>query len=117
MKAYKSVIKAALADGYSVRIDQGEGDAHIHCAGYRDAVEAVEAVEESWILVVRPHNTKPGKWVLVGQLYCVLDFQGADDESICDWLCNRDDSIKNWADRWWDAYKVDNSYAGPEVTK
>lgn len=112
MKAYKSVIKAALADGYSVHVDQGEGDKPVKCGGYLAAVDAVEAVEEAWILVVRP-SVNVGKWVKVASLYVIWGWGMADDETIADWHCHRDPDIKNWADRWSDAYYDDNSFAGP----
>ena len=112
MKAYKSVIKSALAEGLQIHVDYS-GEEIVKCgSSYKAAVDAVEAVDESWILVVKPSTKNPGKWVRVAALYCVHDWQADDNESIADWLCNRDDNVKNWADRWFDAYEADNSYVG-----
>lgn len=112
MKAYKSVIKAALSDGYTCHIDQGEGEI-VKTTGYQDAVDAVEAVEESWILVVSPSKKNAGKWVRHAALYVIWGWGMDDEETVADWHCNKDPEVRNWADRWSDAYYADNSFAGP----
>ena len=112
MKAYKSVLKCALADGYIIAIDQGEGEI-IKCGGsYKQAVEAIEAVGESWILVVQT-RPQPKEWVRVAALYVIWGGGMADDETIADWYCDKDPAVKNWADRWSEAYYADSSFAGP----
>ena len=112
MKAYKSVIRSAIASGYHVHIDDCEEV--IRCGtSYHAAVEAIEAVEESWILVRRPMAyTPPGEFPVVASLY-VIPFDGMDDaETVADWAVDKDDSVKNWADRWYACYDADNSFCG-----
>lgn len=109
MKAYRSAIKSALASGKQVHVDYD--DEIIKCgSSFQQAVDAVEAIESCWILVVSPSTKNPGKWVRHAALYCIPELD--DDESIADYLCNKDPDIKNWADKWFAAYCADSTFAG-----
>ena len=120
MKAYKSVIKSAIASGYHVHINDGEEV--IRCGDtYRAAVEAVESVEESLILVRRPVAfMAPGEWPTVARLNVARGgwYDIPDEETVVDWGVDNSrfrtnvKSGKNWADRWYAAYDADNSFCG-----
>ena len=113
MKAYKSVIKTAIASGYHVHINDG-GELLVRCGdSYQAAVDVVESVEQSWIHVRRPvAYTPPGQYPEVAVLMVIPGYGMADDETVADWVVDKDDNVKNWADQWFDAYNDNNSYYG-----
>ena len=110
MKAYKSVIKSAIASGYHVHINDGEEI--VRCGdSYKAAIDAAESVEESWILVRRPvAYTPPSEFPTVARLFVILDTD--DEETVADWGVDNDPEVKNWADRWSDAYYANTSFCG-----
>ena len=82
MKAYKHLVKHALALGHTCSVWDGEEWQVKRSTGYKEIVEAVESVEEAEI-VIRDIEGNKEAWVLVGA------FGLADDETVMDYSDNK----------------------------
>jgi hypothetical protein len=76
MKAYKSLVKFALANNAKVSVHDGEEWAVKKSTKYSDIIDAIESVESAE-LRIRDANDEPIGWALI-----IPDL--ADDETVAD---------------------------------
>lgn len=105
MKAHISLIKSALATGPVTFLTFCGRNDVVTTTTFQDTVDIIEDLEECWVEI---QHQVDGKLAVLANVYVVHD---GDDDTIADYLCNRDGS-DNWADRWFDAYQNDSTYAG-----
>jgi hypothetical protein len=82
MKAYKSLIKYVLSDGYTISVWDGEEWQVKRSNSYKAIVEAVESVDEASLRIRNTEGVLIG-WALVSD---AVDL--ADDETIIDYSDN-----------------------------
>lgn len=92
MKAYKHLVKYALAQGNTVSVWDGEEWQVKRSSGYKAIVEAIESVEEAEIVIRDKAGDKLG-WALVSA------FGLADDETVIDF------TITEFTDQWNESYE------------
>ena len=102
MKAYKSLIKFALAKGYALHVHDGEE--RVICKGYQNAVDVIESVDESTLSIVDREKNADGKYVRRGWAKIVLG--NDDNELVADYSDNK------LVNQWFNNYYADNSYCG-----
>lgn len=79
MKAYKYLVKAALADGHSVSVWDGEEWQVKRGTGYKAIVAAIESVEEAQLRIrLGTDDNRVIGWALV------IPFGMEDDETVAD---------------------------------
>ena len=93
MKAYKHLIKFALAQGHTVSVWDGEEWQVSRSTGYKSINDAVESVEEAQ-LRIRDKDGKEVGWALVSA------FGLDDDETVMDY------TITPMMTSWEEAYNV-----------
>lgn len=88
MKAYKHLIKHALAQGHTCSVWDGEEWQVSHSTKYQNIIEAIESVEEAQIKIRIPSYGNLVAWALVSA------FGLADDETVMDHADNK--FMENW---------------------
>jgi hypothetical protein len=88
MKAYKHLVKHALALDYTCSVYDGEEWQVRRSKGYKQIIEAIESVEEA-SMIIRDIEGNKEAWVLVGA------FGLADDETVMDHSDNK--FMQDWS--------------------
>lgn len=87
MKAYKHLVRYALANGANVSVFDGEIWEVNRSTDYQTIIDCIESVEEAQ-LEIRGHEGNPLGWVRVSA------FGLADDETVVDYTVN--DFMNEW---------------------
>lgn len=82
MKAYKHLVKHALAQGHTISVWDGEEWQVKRSVAYKEIVDAIESVEEAEMTIRNIEGNKEA-WVLIGA------FGLADDETVMDHSDNK----------------------------
>lgn len=82
MKAYKHLVKHALAQGHTISVWDGEEWQLKRSTSYKEIVDAIESVEEAEMTIRNIEGNKEA-WVLIGA------FGLADDETVMDHSDNK----------------------------
>jgi hypothetical protein len=82
MKAYKHLVKHALAQGHTISVWDGEEWQVKRSTSYKEIVDAIESVEEAE-MTIRDIEGNKEAWVLIGA------FGLADDETVMDHSDNK----------------------------
>jgi hypothetical protein len=88
MKAYKHLVKHALAQGHTISVWDGEEWQVRRSVAYQEIVDAIESVEEAEITIRDIEGNKEA-WVLIGA------FGLADDETVMDHSDNK--FMQDWS--------------------
>jgi hypothetical protein len=88
MKAYKHLVKHALAQGHTISVWDGEEWQVKRSVAYQEIVDAIESVEEAEITIRDIEGNKEA-WVLIGA------FGLADDETVMDHSDNK--FMQDWS--------------------
>ncbi len=88
MKAYKHLVKDALAQGHTISVWDGEEWQVRRSVAYQEIVDAIESVEEAEITIRDIEGNKEA-WVLIGA------FGLADDETVMDHSDNK--FMQDWS--------------------
>jgi hypothetical protein len=88
MKAYKHLVKHALAKGHTCSVYDGEEWQVRRSTDHKKIVEAIESVEEA-SMVIRDIEGNKEAWVLISA------FGLADDETVMDHSDNK--FMQNWS--------------------
>jgi len=89
MKAYKHLVKHALAQGHTVSVWDGEEWQVSHSTKYQNIIEAIESVEEANVVIqLATYGDRLG-WALV------IPFGLEDDETVADYTCT--EFMENWS--------------------
>lgn len=88
MKAYKHLVKYALAQGHTISVWDGEEWQVSHSTKYQKIVDAIESVEEAQIKIRVPEYGNLVAWVLISA------YGLADDETVIDYSDN--DFMTKW---------------------
>jgi hypothetical protein len=88
MKAYKHLVKHALAKGHTISVWDGEEWQVRRSVAYQEIVDAIESVEEAEITIRDIEGNKEA-WVLIGA------FGLADDETVMDHSDNK--FMQDWS--------------------
>jgi hypothetical protein len=88
MKAYKHLVKHALAKGHTISVWDGEEWQVRRSVAYQEIVGAIESVEEAEITIRDIEGNKEA-WVLIGA------FGLADDETVMDHSDNK--FMQDWS--------------------
>jgi hypothetical protein len=79
MKAYKHLIKHAIATGHNVTVWDGEENQVLHGTAYKAIIDAIESVDMAEVLIYDAAKKRVG-WA---QIISSLD----DDETVADYTC------------------------------
>jgi len=93
-KAYIDLIDHALAEGYTLRVDDytGDEDDIIDCGTDRQlAIDSIEAVEEAVLLIYTPEGDFTS-WALI------IPYNSQPEETLADF------GVNPWMDDWFDDY-------------
>lgn len=82
MKAYKHLVKYALAQGYNISVWDGEEWQVSHSNKYQNIIDAIESVEEAQIKIRIPEYGTLIAWALI------IPFGLEDDETVADYSDN-----------------------------
>ena len=82
MKAYKHLVKYALAQGYNISVWDGEEWQVSHSNKYQSIIDAIESVEEAQIKIRIPEYGTLIAWALI------IPFGLEDDETVADYSDN-----------------------------
>lgn len=93
MKAYKHLVKYALAQGYNISVWDGEEWQVSHSTGYQSIIDAIESVEEANIVIRVPEYGNRVAWALI------IPFGLEDDETVADYGDNE------FMQKWWSHYE------------
>lgn len=94
MKAYKHLVKHALAQGCTISVDDGGDElALVLSTSYKAIIEAIEAVEQAQIMI-RDQARKSTGWALI------IPFGLEDDETVAD------HTITPFMDNWAELYEA-----------
>jgi len=94
MKAYKHLVKFALAQGHVISVWDGEEWQVKRSNHYKDIIDAIESVEEAELRIRSTEATNGGL-----TLVWVSAFGLADDETVVDYYDNK------FMQEWEEAYK------------
>ena len=89
MKAYKHLVKHALALGHNCSVWDGEEWQVSHSSKYQNIIEAIESVEEANLVIRLAVGGERIGWAQV--IPCGLE----DDETVVDYICS--DFMENWS--------------------
>jgi hypothetical protein len=87
MKAYKHLVRFALAAGHNVSVFDGEEWATDKSTDYQEIIEAIESVEEAQLVINATADIRMA-WARVSA------FGLADDETVVDYTVN--DFMNSW---------------------
>ena len=93
MKAYKHLVKYALAQGCNIGVRCGEEWQVSHSTGYQNIIDAIESVEEANIVMRIPEYGNRVAWALI------IPFGLEDDETVADYSDNE------FMQEWWSHYE------------
>ena len=93
MKAYKHLVKFALAQGHVISVWDGEEWQVTHCSKYQKIIYAIESVEEAELKIRSADLDDLITWVRVSA------FGLADDETVVDYYDNK------FMQEWEEAYE------------
>ena len=93
MKAYRHLVRHALAKGQQVSVFDGEEWAVKRSNKFGEIVAGIEAVEEAQIRIYPPDAPGCSGWALVSA------YGLEDDETVMDWSDN------DWMDQWFESYE------------
>lgn len=89
MKAYKHLVKYALADGHVISVWDGEEWQVSHSASYQNIIDAIESVEEANVVIRVPTYGNRVAWALV------MAYGLEDDETVADYGDN--EYMQKWS--------------------
>lgn len=93
MKAYKHLVKHALALGHTCSVWDGEEWQVSHSRKYQNIIEAIESVEEANVVIRVPTYGNRVAWALV------IPYGLEDDETVADYTDNE------FMENWWSEYE------------
>lgn len=93
MKAYKHLVKHALAQNYIISVWDGEEWQVSHSNKYQSIIDAIESVEEANIVIRIPEYNNRVAWALI------IPFGLEDDETVVDYSDNE------FMQQWWSQYE------------
>lgn len=82
MKAYKHLVKYALAQGHVISVWDGEEWQVGHSTKYQNIIDAIESVEEANVVIRIPEYGNRVAWALV------IPYGLEDDETVADYSDN-----------------------------
>ena len=88
MKAYKHLVKYALAQGYNISVWDGEEWQVSHSNKYQSIIDAIESVEEAQIKIRIPEYGALVAWALI------IPYGLEDDETVAD--CTDNKFMTDW---------------------
>lgn len=88
MKAYKHLVKHALAQGHNCSVWDGEEWQVSHSTKYQKIIEAIESVEEANLVIRLAVGGERMGWAQI------IPYGLADDETVVDYICS--DFMENW---------------------
>ena len=94
MKAYKHLVKYALAQGHVISVWDGEEWQVSHCSKYQKIIDAIESVEEAELKIRSADLDDLITWVRVSA------FGLEDDETVVDYYDNK------FMQEWEEAYEM-----------
>jgi hypothetical protein len=93
MKAYKHLVKHALAQGHTISVWDGEEWQVSHSTKYQKIIEAIESVEEANVVIRLAVGGERIGWAQV------IPFGLEDDETVVDYICSE------FMENWWENYE------------
>lgn len=92
MKAYKHLVKHALAQGHTISVWDGEEWQITHGTKYQNIIEAIESVEEANLVIrLATYGNRIG-WAQV------IPYGLDDDETVVDYICS--EFMENWSEEY-----------------
>ena len=88
MKAYKHLVKHALAQGHTISVWDGEEWQVSHSTKYQKIIEAIESVEEANLVIRLATGSERIGWAQV------IPYGLEDDETVVDYICSK--FMENW---------------------
>lgn len=82
MKAYKHLVKYALAQGHVISVCDGEEWQVSHSTKYQNIIDAIESVEEANVVIRVPTYGNRVAWALV------IPYGLEDEETVADYTDN-----------------------------
>jgi hypothetical protein len=89
MKAYKHLVKHALALGHTISVWDGEEWQVSHSTKYQNIIDAIESVEEANVVIRVPTYGNRVAWALV------IPYGLEDEETVADYTDN--DFMMKWS--------------------
>ena len=89
MKAYKHLVKHALAQGHNCSVWDGEEWQVSHSSKYQNIIEAIESVEEANLVIRLAVGGERIGWAQV------IPYGLEDDETVVDYICS--EFMENWS--------------------
>jgi hypothetical protein len=93
MKAYKHLVKHALAKGHTISVWDGEEWQVSHSTKYQNIIEAIESVEEANVVIRLATGGERIGWAQV------IPYGLEDDETVVDYICSE------FMENWWEEYE------------
>lgn len=93
MKAYKHLVKHALAQGHTCSVWDGEEWQVSHSTKYQNIIEAIESVEEANLVIRLAVGGERIGWAHI------IPYGLEDDETVADYTCNE------FMENWWSEYE------------
>jgi hypothetical protein len=88
MKAYKHLVKHALAQGHVISVWDGEEWQVSHSKTYQNIIEAIESVEEANVVIRLATGGERIGWAQV------IPYGLEDDETVADYICS--EFMESW---------------------
>ena len=89
MKAYKHLVKYALAQGHVISVWDGEEWQVSHSTKYQNIIDAIESVEEANVVIRLSVGGERIGWAQV------IPYGLEDDETVVDYICS--DFMEKWS--------------------
>ena len=100
MKAYQHLINRALAQGFTISVDNGGDELDLkRSSDFTAIVDACEAVDEARLLIRDANNQRFAAVLVSG-------FGLADDETVIDWA-GAHAAATQWLDDWFEDYQFE----------
>ncbi len=89
MKAYKHLVKHALAQGHTCSVWDGEEWQVSHSTKYQNIIDAIESVEDAYLVIRLAVGGERIGWAQI------IPYGLEDDETVVDYICS--DFMENWS--------------------
>jgi hypothetical protein len=93
MKAYKHLVKHALAQGHTISVWDGEEWQVSRSTKYQNIIEAIESVEEANVVIRLATRCERIGWAQI------IPYGLEDDETVVDYICSE------FMENWWEQYE------------